>query len=199
MGARLRILDLGAGTGWLSNRLARLGHDPCAVDLSCDRQDGLAAARHFDSAWPCVQAEFDCLPLPDGSVDVIVFNASLHYSSDYVKTLQEALRVLAPRGFLVVLETPVYKSESSGRRMVEERHALFLERYGTRSDSMASIEFLTWSRVAQIELQLQAKWKIVRPWYGIRWALRPWIAGLKKKREPSQFPILIARRHQHGS
>jgi SAM-dependent methyltransferase len=194
MGARLRILDLGAGTGWLSNRLAHLGHEPCAVDLSCNDQDGLEAARHFGSDWPSVRAEFDRLPFLDASVDVVVFNASLHYSADYLTTLREALRVLAPAGFLVVLETPVYKLESSGRRMVEERHAAFLKRYGTRSDSVPSNEFLTWSRVAEIGRQLDLKWKIVRPWYGIQWALRPWIARVKKKREPSQFPILIARR-----
>jgi SAM-dependent methyltransferase len=194
MGAGLRILDLGAGTGWLSNRLAQLGHQPCAVDLSCNDQDGLEAARHFGSAWPRVRAEFDHLPFSDASVDAVVFNASLHYSADYVTTLQEALRVLTPEGSLVVLETPVYKLASSGRRMVEERHAAFLKRYGTRSDSMPSIEFLTWSRIEELGAQLCLEWKIVRPWYGIQWALRPWIARLKKKREPSRFPILIARR-----
>ena len=98
----------------------------------------------------------------------------------------------------MVLETPVYKLASSGQRMVEERHAVFLKRYGTRSDSMPSIEFLTWSHVAEIGRQLDVKWKVVRPWYGIQWALRPWIARVKRKREPSQFPILIARRHQHS-
>jgi SAM-dependent methyltransferase len=199
MGARLRILDLGAGTGWLSNRLAQLGHEPCAVDLSCNDQDGLEAARHFGSAWPCVRAEFDRLPFLDASVDAVVFNASLHYSADYLTTLREALRVLAPAGFLVVLETPVYKLEASGRRMVEERHAVFHKRYGTRSDSMPSIEFLTWPRVAEIGRQLHLQWKVVRPWYGIQWALRPWIARVKMKREPSQFPILIARRHRRDA
>jgi SAM-dependent methyltransferase len=195
MGARSRILDLGAGTGWLSNRLAQLGHAPCAVDLSCNDQDGLEAARHFGSAWPRVRAEFDHLPFLDASFDAVVFNASLHYSADYATTLREALRVLAPEGSLVVLETPVYKLASSGHRMVEERHAAFLKRYGTRSDSVPSIEFLTWPGVADIGRQLDVKWKIVRPWYGIQWALRPWIARVKMKREPSQFPILIGRRH----
>jgi SAM-dependent methyltransferase len=192
--ARLRILDLGAGTGWLSNRLSQLGHEPCAVDLTCDAQDGLEASRHFDSDWLRVQAEFDYLPFPNASVDAIVFNASLHYSTDYARTLWEAVRVLAPNGLLVVLETPLYRSEASGRLMVEERHKSFLKRYGTRSDSMASLEFLTWPGLAELGRQLNLEWTILRPWYGIRWALRPWIARLKRKREPSQFPILIARR-----
>lgn len=194
LGSRLRVLDLGAGTGWLSNRLANLGHDPCAVDLSCNDRDGLKAARHFDSDWPCVQAEFDYLPFAGASVDVVAFNASLHYSTDYATTLREALRVLAPGGCLAVLETPVYKLEVSGRRMVEERRELFLKRYGTRSDSLASLDFLTWSRVAELGRQLNVTWKIVRPPYGVRWAIRPWIAKAKGKREPSQFPLLVGSR-----
>ena len=194
MGAQLRILDLGAGTGWLSNRLAQLGHEPCAIDLSCNDQDGLEAACHYAAAWPCVQAEFDCLPVANGSVDLVVFNASLHYSTDYLATLREALRVLKPAGFVAVLETPVYQHEASGRQMVQERHAQFLQRYGTRSDSLPSLEYLTWSRVAELGSELNLKWQAVRPWYGMRWALRPWIARAKRKREPSQFPILVGAR-----
>ncbi|MDQ2996103.1 MAG: hypothetical protein M3R61_03465, partial [Chloroflexota bacterium] len=49
----LRVLDLGAGVGWLSNRLAELGHVPCAIDLNLDLRDGLGAAQHYDGDWPC--------------------------------------------------------------------------------------------------------------------------------------------------
>jgi len=192
-GARLRILDLGAGTGWLCNRLAKLGHEPCAVDLSCNARDGLEAARHFDPDWLRIQAEFDYLPFASGSFDAVVFNASLHYSSDYATTLREALRVMAPGGLLVVLETPVYKLEASGRRMAEERHELFLKRYGTRSDSLGSLEYLTWTRVAELSVRLNLRWQVMRPSYGIRWALRPWVARARGAREPSQFPVLITR------
>src|SRR6267378_6158682 len=47
---RLRILDLGAGNGWLSNRLAQRGHSVTAIDLSDDPFDGLGAGRHYGSA-----------------------------------------------------------------------------------------------------------------------------------------------------
>ena len=84
------ILDLGAGTGWLSHRLARLGHYPCAVDLTIDRRDGLGAARHYTPDWPLVQSDFAHLPLGAAQVDMVVYNASLHYSIDYRTTLREA-------------------------------------------------------------------------------------------------------------
>jgi len=193
---RGEILDVGAGTGWLSNRLAHLDRQPCAIDVTCDDRDGLGAARHFSAAWPRIQAEFDYLPVADASVDAVIFNASLHYSTDYARTLREALRVLRPGGNIVILETPVYKKEASGQRMVEERHAAFLKRYGTRSDSVPSIEYLTWPRLADLARELNLKWKIARPWYGLQWAMRPWMARLKRKREPSRFPILRARKPQ---
>src|SRR5512142_2139508 len=41
----LRILDLGAGNGWLSNRLAGLGHAAAAVDLADNDFDGLGCYR----------------------------------------------------------------------------------------------------------------------------------------------------------
>jgi SAM-dependent methyltransferase len=190
--ASAEILDLGAGTGWLSNRLAHLGYRPCAIDITSDDRDGLGAARHFAEGWPRVQAEFDWLPLGDGCVDAVIFNASLHYSTEYVSTLHEAFRVLRTGGRVVILESPVYKSEQSGRKMVEERHATFLARYGTRSDCMASIEYLTWPQLRKLEGELKIRWKVIHPWYGVSWALRPWIARWKRRREPSRFPILQA-------
>jgi SAM-dependent methyltransferase len=190
----LRVLDLGAGTGWLSHRLAQLGHEPCAIDLSVDDQDGLGAGRHFLGRWPRVQAEFDRLPFADASVDAVIFNASLHYSPDYPQTLTEAQRVLVPGGWLAVLETPVYTDEGSGRRMVEERREYFRSRFGTASDSIPSRQFLTWAGVAQLGRDVGLHWRTVRPWYGMRWALRPWVARWRRRREPSQFPILIGTR-----
>jgi predicted RNA methylase len=48
----LDLLDLGAGTGWMSYRLALRGHHPVAVDLLNDDRDGLGAARHFFAKLP---------------------------------------------------------------------------------------------------------------------------------------------------
>ena len=193
-GERLKILDLGAGFGWLSHQLAARGHFPCAIDLSVDDRDGLAAGRHYGPDWLRMQAEFDHLPLDAASVDTAIYNASLHYSTDYHATLSEALRVLLPDGCIVVLESPIYKRDESGRQMVAERHAAFERQYGTRSDAIPSREYLTWGTLEKLASNLHLTWRVVTPWYGFRWAMRPLIAGLKNKREPSRFAILIGQR-----
>ena len=77
-------------------------------------------------------------PLPDASIDLAVFNAALHYSTDYAQTLHETLRVLRPRGRLVILDSPMYRDPSSGARMVAERQARFLATYGFASDALRS-------------------------------------------------------------
>ncbi|HXM71383.1 MAG TPA: class I SAM-dependent methyltransferase, partial [Thermoanaerobaculia bacterium] len=196
LGSGLRVVDLGAGVGWLSHRLAQLGHHPMAVDLTTDDRDGLGASRHYRPSWPRVQAEFDRLPLTTGAADLVIFNASLHYSTDYEVTLAEALRVLTPGGTVAVLESPIYRRPESGRRMVEERRADFAHRYGTRSEALPSRDYLTWEGIEDLGRRLGVRFQSVTPWYGWRRALRPWIARLKQRREPSYFAILLAEKPQ---
>jgi SAM-dependent methyltransferase len=190
----LQVLDLGAGVGWLSNQLARLGHAPCAIDLNLDPRDGLGAARHYGGDWSCVQAEFDRLPLAEQQADLVIYNASLHYSADYRATLAEALRVLRPGGQIAIMDSPIYRSDASGRQMIAERQRAFARDYGTRSDALPSVGYLTWAMLHDVGHDLRLRWRIIRPWYGWGWALRPWRARLAHRREPSTFALLVARR-----
>src|SRR5579872_2547240 len=88
-GRPLRIADLGAGNCWMSYRLALRGHSVIAADILTDSLDGLAAGRHYQAhaAFTRINAEFDDLPLAPASLDVIVYNASIHYATDYHRTL----------------------------------------------------------------------------------------------------------------
>ncbi len=189
----LDILDLGAGNGWLSYRLQERSHVPCAVDIFLDARDGLLAARHYPIPFATVGAEFDRLPFASAQFDLAIFNSSLHYSTDYIRTLAEARRCLRPEGRLVVLDSPVYRRREHGLRMVAERHADFERRYGFRSDALPSIEFLDEDCLLDLSRALQVEWTIYRPWYGWKWHLRPWRARLSGRRPPSRFWILSGR------
>src|SRR5260370_16718616 len=102
-GRPLRILDLGAGSGWLSARLTEVGHSCVAVDWLDDAEDGLGAIRHYPIRFTCVQADFDDLPLAPGQFDVAIFNASLHYSNDPARTLRQPRAMLPPGRTMPVL------------------------------------------------------------------------------------------------
>jgi SAM-dependent methyltransferase len=190
----LRVVDVGAGMGWLSNRVAQRFHDAAAVDLTVDPADGLGAARHFGSEFGRFQAEMDALPFAAGAADLVIFNASLHYSTGLEHTLAEALRVLAPNGRLVVMDTPIYRRERDGAAMVAERHADFERRFGTRSDSIPSINFVTMDQLREVGASLGLRWQQHSIWYGWTWAWRPWRARLRRRRAPSRFALLVAHR-----
>lgn len=192
----LDVLDLGAGNGWLSYRLSLRGHRPAAVDLLDNDSDGLGAARHFVSRLPRpfarFQAEMDRLPFAASQFDVAIFNASFHYSEDYGRTLREALRCVRRPGHIFILDSPLYYREASGRQMVEERRAAFKRRFGFRSDSICSREFLTPAILEELGRTFGLTWNVLRPWHGLGWALRPWKARLLGRREPAKFFILWA-------
>jgi SAM-dependent methyltransferase len=188
----LDILDLGAGNAWMSYRLALRNHRPVALDIFSDPRDGLLAARNYAEPFPCIEAEFDHLPFPSESFDVAIFNSSLHYSTDYIRTLSETLRCLRPSGTLVILDSPVYRRREHGEAMVAARHADFEKRYGFRSDAIPSIEFLDTATLNALADRLHLRWRIYKPWYGWQWHLRPWKARLDRRRPPSNFWILTA-------
>lgn len=189
----LHVLDLGAGNGWLSNRLAAQGDRAVAVDLLVNESDGLGAWKHYEHRFTPVQAVFERLPLMDRFADAVVFNASFHYSEDYEATLREALRVLAPQGRVVIMDSPVYRRRGSGEKMVEERKADYLSRYGFASDSLESENFLTYARLRELGESLGLRWRVIRPFYGLRWWLRPLKARLAGRREPARFHLIVGR------
>lgn len=193
----LRILDIGAGNGWLSYRLTLRGHECGAIDVVDNDWDGVGAARrylrHLDRPFDVVQAEMDRLPFSSGQFDVAIFNASFHYSTNYVTTVCEALRCLRDGGDIVLLDTPFYHRDESGRAMLRERQAQFEKQYGFKSDSVPSKEYVTRKILSELTRSCGVGWKLCQPWYGWQWALRPWKARWQRRREPSKFYILWGR------
>ena len=191
----LDVLDLGAGVGWLSYRLALRGHHPAAVDLLTDPLDGLGAARHYFSAlpepFPAFQAEFDRLPFADEQFDLAIFNSSFHYSTAYHDTLQEVRRCLRWDARVIIMDTPIYRRHQDGEQMREERHRQFEQQYGFRSDSVPSIEYVDEQMVKRLAADLNIHWTIHRPWYGWAWHSRPLKAWWERRRASSRFWILV--------
>jgi ubiquinone/menaquinone biosynthesis C-methylase UbiE len=187
----LDLLDAGAGNGWMSRRLALRGHRAIPLDIFLDDADGLGAIRKYAHLAP-VAAEFDRLPFPDRSFDAVIFNSSLHYSADYSRTLREASRCIRSGGRLVILDSPLYSRPEHGEQMRAERQAHFERTYGFRSEALSSIEYLDRPTLARLAAELHLEWTLSAPWYGWRWAMRPWIARLRRRRPPSKFFLISA-------
>jgi SAM-dependent methyltransferase len=193
-GIPLSIIDMGAGNGWLSNQLAGRGHCVAAVDLQTNKFDGLGTFFHYEHTFLPVQAEFDHLSFEANTIDLVIFNASLHYSENYEITLNEALRSLRPDGQIVILDTPVYHAASSGMRMVAERQQHFEQSYGFASNALISEQFLTHDRLNALGDASGIVWSLHRPRYGWRWALRQIIGRIRTQREPAAFYVITGKR-----
>jgi SAM-dependent methyltransferase len=193
-GSTLTVLDLGAGNGWLAYRLAKRGHRAIAIDILDDQFDGLGAMRRYACHVPAVLAEFDRLPFAEACCDLTVFNASLHYSTDYVATVREALRLLRSGGTLVILDSPMYSDPTSGERMVLEREAGFVARYGFASNALPSQHYLTPARLQKIGAALGLKWQVITPALDSRTRVSRVLGGLRARREPARFPVMLGTR-----
>jgi demethylmenaquinone methyltransferase/2-methoxy-6-polyprenyl-1,4-benzoquinol methylase len=104
-----RVLDLAAGTGDITQRLAKkLGKhgEIIAADINSDMltlgRDRLINQGYLAAHWLLANAE--ALPLATQSLDRAIIAFGLRNVTDKTQALSELYRVLAPGGILVVLE-----------------------------------------------------------------------------------------------
>ncbi|HEY4612326.1 MAG TPA: class I SAM-dependent methyltransferase, partial [Bacteroidota bacterium] len=192
----LRILDLGAGNCWLSLRLARLGHKVIAVDVNDDMLDGLGALKRLNTETADitpVKAEFNYLPFPEQSFDIIIFNASLHYSLEPYRLLFNTLRFLKNTGILFILDSPIYQNESGGQAMLKEKVESFKREHGIELTDGYAGSFLTIPKLEQLKESYRVE--IITPSYNVLWKLRPYLARLKGAREPATFALVKLKKN----
>src|SRR6185312_1301654 len=98
-----RVLDLGSGGGidvLLSARRVGSGGFAYGVDMT-DEMLALAERNRVEAGVENVRflkGHIEDIPLPDGSVDVIISNCVINLSADKDRVLREAFRVLKPGG-----------------------------------------------------------------------------------------------------
>lgn len=95
-----RILDIGCGTGILTERLA--GELGAELAVGCDFSLGMLEQARSRGSGPWVQGDAQRLPLAARSVDAVVSTESFHWYPDPDVALAELHRVLSPGGRLVV-------------------------------------------------------------------------------------------------
>lgn len=95
--AGARVLDLGCGTGWLAERLARRGWKVVGLDPSAAMLE--RAARRVS----VVRGDGLRLPFADGAFDAVCVTAVLDFVGDPAGLLREARRVARERVVVVAL------------------------------------------------------------------------------------------------
>jgi len=98
-----RVLDLGAGSCWVSEWLARFNFQTVSVDIAHDML-AIGRSRLGDAAW-IVAGDLERLPIADASIDYAVCLNALHHVPDAAAAVGEVHRVLR-RGGRVVFSEP---------------------------------------------------------------------------------------------
>lgn len=135
-----------------------------------------------------IVAPFDAVPLPAASVDIALFNASIHYATDLSRVVGEARRLIRIGGQIAILDSPFYTREADGLAMVAEKRQQLGPAAGTLM-ALPFIEFLTLDRLRAAAPELE--WTRHRVRYPIGYELRPWVAALTRKRCPSRFDLWV--------
>jgi SAM-dependent methyltransferase len=189
----VRALDLGAGSGWLSHRLAAIGHRMVAVDRLDDEADGLGACRHYPVSFVAVQADFDALPFEPSQFDLVVFDGSLHYSPDPAATLVEATRMLASDGAIAVMDSPMFARERDGHAMVADELRRIETAHGFSSVVRAGVGFLTFAALDRAASSHGLRSRFFQSAGPIGWRVRRQLARLRLRRAPAAFGVWVAR------
>ncbi len=103
---RLRVADVGTGTGILAAELAQLGLSVVAIDHSEKMLD--AARVKLEAAGisgvELRRGEADALPLGDGEVEAALAHMVLHYLPSPPEAIREMARVVAAGGSVVLVD-----------------------------------------------------------------------------------------------
>src|SRR5262245_36611195 len=177
-----RVLDLGAGNGWLARRLAGSFR---VTALDVDRGDtGLGALR--DGRVARLLGDLQALPVRSGSFDAVIAAATLHYAVDLPGALSELARVLRRGGLLVIADSPVYDDAAA-------REAAWLRTRDHYAGFGAAELAARYRGLTRAELDAPGLFRFVTVTPGLtswRARLRPW----RRRRPEPRLPVLFGRR-----
>jgi SAM-dependent methyltransferase len=192
----LRVVDMGAGVGWLAGRLAMEANELVelvALDLSSDDAFGLGAAgrlrQELDLPLTLVQGDIEGPPFQRKSVDLLIYNASLHYAGDVAACLAVSADLLRPGGAVVIMDSPISTGPVTAISEPPPGVGNKIEKKITgRSGRPLSNE-----EVVQALTKAGLTYEITSIWRGLRWQvrqLRMRLFGLAI----FDLPIIIAKR-----
>lgn len=90
------ILDIGMGTGWLTEKFSK--KFPKSKIIGLDYAFGMAAEAKKRGCFSVLQADAQALPFKNGTFDLIVSNCAYQWVEDIAKAFAENARVLKSDG-----------------------------------------------------------------------------------------------------
>jgi len=116
------VADLGAGEGAFSLMLAQRAKRVIAVDTSAKMIEvgREQAARNGVTNLEFRLGDMEEIPIASAEVEIAFFSQSLHHALHPVRAIQEAARILAPGGRIVVLDLARHRFEEARELYADE-------------------------------------------------------------------------------
>ncbi len=160
-----RVVEVGVGTGRIARLLLERGLPVVGVDLSRPMMDRLRLAAPIGAPARLIQGEAGALPLEPGWATAVVAVHLFHLVGDAPRAMDEARRVLSPKG-VVAIGWNWHPGDSIGRRVrhawrqIAARHGADLEAPGLRNME-APIDYFRQRARRHTEI-LACEWQVMR-------------------------------------
>ncbi len=122
--AGLEAVDIGAGSGRVTRRLAALGADVVGVEPNAEQ---VAKAEAEGGGARYLVATAEATGLDEGAFDLALFSLSLHHIPDMPAAIREARRLARAGGRIAVIEPiapdPIYPT----MRFIDDESAVYAE------------------------------------------------------------------------
>lgn len=112
---KIKVADLGAGEGLISQLLARRAEQVVCIDNSPKMIEfgiDLAEKNGF-SNLSYKLGDIEAVPLKDGSYDLALLSQALHHAQHPQKAVEEAYRILKPGGQLIIIDLLEHQFEKA--------------------------------------------------------------------------------------
>ena len=112
---RVTVADLGAGEGMISQLIARQAEKVYCIDRSTKMVEvgtQLAQTNQLENL-EYLLGDIEKVPLPDASVDIALLSQALHHADHPKRAIQEAHRILKPKGRIVILDLKEHSFEKA--------------------------------------------------------------------------------------
>lgn len=144
-----KLLDLGAGICWSTNKFAELGCRCVALDISHHLPVSDVYIYKNNVYFERIVADMGDLPFADESFDIVVTMTSIHHTTDLGNTFREIARVLTPLGKAALINEPVrriFASKAFGSKIskelnINERCYTMLEYYSVARKAGLELTF----------------------------------------------------------
>ncbi|MBC8753034.1 class I SAM-dependent methyltransferase [Kordia sp. YSTF-M3] len=111
--SELKILAIGCGNGWFSNKIAEVSEENQVIGLDVNREELEQAARIFRKKnIQFIYADiFKVSEQFEAQFDIITLNGAIQYFEDFESLMTLLKSYLKPKGEIHIIDSPFYKTD----------------------------------------------------------------------------------------